>query len=248
MKYLLPFFFIMTVILSSCATSESTKKELTYHYEMGMSYLGENNLTSALIELTEAEKLSPDNPDVLHSLGCAYYRKKKYEIAEQKFLKAISLKPDFSMARNNLGLDYMAMKRWNDALQQFKIASNDIFYQGQESATINLGRVYYEKGEYNQALAILRSEVASNPKNSAARFYLGRTYDLMNKTELAVDEYKMSIMLFKDNDEANYYLGLAYQKMKNTDAAVAAFREVVRIAPDSEHGLLSREYLDTLKH
>jgi type IV pilus assembly protein PilF len=247
MKYLLPIFFIVTVFLSSCATSESTKKELTYHYDMGMSYLGENNLTSALIELTEAEKLAPDDPNILHSLGCAYYRKKKYEIAEQKFLKAISLKPDFSQARNNLGLDYMEMKRWDDALRQFKIASNDIFYAGQDSATINLGRAYCEKGEYERALSIMRSEVSANPRNSAARFYLGRTYADMNKLDLAIDEYKKSIMLFKDNSEANYYLALAYLKLKNTDAAAAAFKEVVRITPDSEHGLLSREYLETLK-
>ncbi len=247
MKYLLPFFFIATVILSSCAASEATKKELTFHYDMGMSYLGENNLTNALIELTKAEQLAPDDPKVLHSLGCAYYRKKKFEIAEQKFLRAISLKPDFSQARNNLGLTYMAMKRWDDALRQFKIASDDVFYTGQESATINMGRVYYEKGEYDRALSILRSDVSANPRNAAARFYLGMVYDGMNKTDLAVEEYKKSIMLFKDNGEAYYYLGLAYMKMKNSDAATKAFLEVVRIMPDSEHGLLSREYLEKLK-
>lgn len=246
MKYLLPLLFIVAVILSSCAT-EATKKELTYHYDMGMSYLGENNLTNALIELTKAEELAPDDPKVLHSLGCAYYRKKIYKTAEQKFLKAISLKPDFSQARNNLGLTYMAMKRWDDALGQFKIAANDVFYAGQESATINMGRVYCEKGEYDKALSIMRANVTNNPRNAAARFYLGTVYDGMNKTELAVEEYNKSIMLFKDNSEAYYRLALAYLKMNNSDAATKAFLEVVRISPDSEQGLLSREYLEKMK-
>ena len=55
------------------------------------------------------------------------------------------------------------------------------------------------------------------------------------------------MQLNKDYANAHYNLGLAYLKTKEKQAAVSAFREVIRIAPDSEIGQLSREYIDLLK-
>ncbi len=247
MKCLLPYFLFLVVILSSCALSESSKKQALYHYQMGLSFLGENNVTGALVELTEAEKLTPDDPKVLNSLGLAYFKKNKHELAEQKFLKAVSIKPGFSEARSNLGLDYMAMGRWDDAIQQLKMVVDDIFYPDQEIAMINLGRAYYGKGDYSSALSIFRSAVASNPGNAIARLDLGRVYFVSEKTALAIAEYKKAVALNKDYAKAYYYLGLAYMKIKDNESARSAFREVIRIAPDFEIGQLSRDYLEILK-
>jgi type IV pilus assembly protein PilF len=247
MKYLLPYFLLVAATLSACALGESSRKQALYHYQMGLSYLGDKNITSALVELVEAEKLTPDDPEVLNSLGWAYYQKNKFDLAEQKFLKAISIKPGYSLARYNLGLTYMAMTRWNDAIKEFKLVADDIFSPGQLAATIMMGRVYNEKGDHGKALEIFRSLVASNPGNTAARFNLGRTYHALGKTDLAIEEYKKSIMLCKDNGDAYYYLGLIYLQKRNNDAAASAFKEVVRMMPDSEIGLLSREHLESLK-
>ena len=76
-----------------------------YHYQMGLSYMGERNYTSALFELTEAEKLDPDNPDLLYNLGLAYVGKQRPDLAEPRLQKAIMLKPNNSAARNDLWTD-----------------------------------------------------------------------------------------------------------------------------------------------
>src|ERR1035437_3039571 len=88
----------------------------SYHYQMGLSYLGERNYSSALFDLTEAEKLDPENPDVLYNLGLALIGKKRPDLAETKLLKAILLKPGFSVARNDLGVAYFDLKRWDSAI------------------------------------------------------------------------------------------------------------------------------------
>jgi type IV pilus assembly protein PilF len=247
MKNLLLIPCLAVVLVSACALTEADRKQASYHYQMGLSYLGENNITGALIELTEAEKLTPEDPVMLNSLGLAYNKKNKYELAEQKYLKAISIKPDYSEAKNNLGLNYLAMKRWDDAARQLKDVTEDIFYSDQETATINLARAYYYKGDLDRALAILRSVVANNPRNPIARLDLGRVYFAEAKVGLAIEEYKKSISLSKDYANAYYHLGLACMKNKDKNAAVSAFNEVLRIAPDVEIGQLSREYLETLK-
>ena len=78
--------FSLSLLNAGCATGEAGRKKASYHYQMGLSYLGENNFTGALVELTEAEKLDPENPELLNYLGFAYYRKNKFELAEQKYL------------------------------------------------------------------------------------------------------------------------------------------------------------------
>ncbi|HJV35473.1 tetratricopeptide repeat protein [Geomonas sp.] len=235
------------VISSGCALSKAQKNRALYHYQMGQSFYAENNFTSALQEFSEAEKLTPKDPVLLNDLGLTYFRKGRYDLAEGKYLKAIDLKPDYSEARNNLGVTYLEMKRWDDAIAQFKIVQNDIFYTSQDSAAINLGLGYLGKGEYPEALRVLRGAVAKNPNDPRGRLNLGRVYFAMDKTELAIEQYQKALALNNSYAAAHYNLGLALMKQKQNRAARDAFKEVVRIAPDSEMGQLSREYLDLLK-
>jgi len=244
-------FLLLALVFASLLTTgcmgEAARKNASYHYQMGLSYLGENNVTGALVELTEAEKLNPDDPDLQYNLGKAYFRKNHYEIAEKKFVRAIVLKPDFSEAKYNLGLTYLQMKRWDDAIYQFKQVTEDIFYQNQEFALINLGIAYLSKGEYPRALSTLKTAVTNSPRDPIAKVYLGQVYLALNKVEPAIIEFNRALELNKDYANAHYNLGLAYLKNKDNQAAIASFREALRIAPDTEIGQHSREYIDLLK-
>ena len=235
------------LLISACGLSESAKKQGTYHYEMGVSYFKENNMTAALTELTEAEKYFDDKADLYNYLGMAYYIKKKYEIAEQKYLKALLLNPTYSEARNSLGVNYLEMRRWDDAIYQFKLVTDDIFYPNQVAANINLGLAYFGKGDYPKSLSQLRSVVANYPRDPRGRLNLGRVYFAMDKTDLAIDEYKKALELNREYVNAYYHLGLAYLKKKESRAAMSAFQEALRLAPDSEVGQISKEYLNALK-
>lgn len=240
-------YLLVTLAVTGCATQGVKSNQESYHYQMGLSYLGERNYTSALIELTEAEKMDPENPELLYKLGLAYLGKKRYDLAEQKLQQAIMLKPNYSSARNDLGVVYLELKRWDNAIQQFKIVKDDIFYQDSESAAINLGLAYLGKGDYSKALEELRAVIVANPRNPVARLSLGRVWFAMDKTEQAVVEYRKALEIFKDFGAAYYYLGLAQLKQNNLDAAKSSFNEVLRIIPDSELGHASIGYLELLK-
>lgn len=235
------------LLASGCALSQGEKNRSIYHFQMGQSFYAENNFTGALQELTEAEKLTPKDPELLNLLGLTYFRKGRFDLAEPKYLKALDLKENFSEARNNLGVNYLEMKRWDDAIAQFKRVQDDIFYQGQDNAAINLGLAYLGKGDYPQALSVLRAQVSRNGNDPRTRLNLGRVYFAMDKTELAVEEYEKALQLNSSYASAHYHMGLAQMKLKDAQAAKGAFQEVVRLAPDSEIGQLSREYLDLLK-
>jgi len=238
---------VVLLLASGCALSQGEKNRSIYHFQMGQSFYAENNFTGALQELTEAEKLTPRDPELLNLLGLTFFRKGHFDLAEAKYLKALDQKENFSEARNNLGVNYLEMKRWDDAIVQFKLVQDDIFYQGQENAAINLGLAYLGKGDYPQALSVLRAQVARNGSDPRTRLNLGRVYFAMDKTELAVEEYEKALQLNRSYASAHYHMGLAQMKLKDAQAAKGAFQEVVRLVPDSEIGQLSREYLDLLK-
>jgi type IV pilus assembly protein PilF len=219
----------------------------SYHYQMGLSYLGERNYSSALFELTEAEKLDPENPDVLYNLGMAFIGKKRPDLAEAKLLKAILLKPDFSVARNDLGVAYLDLKRWDSAIQQFKIVKDDLFYGNSENASINLGLAYLGKGDYPKALEELQAVAAQNPRNPVVRLSLGRVWFAMDKIEQAIAEYTKALEIYRDYGAAYCYLGQALLKLNRINDARAAFKEAVRLIPDSELGRAALGYLDLIK-
>jgi type IV pilus assembly protein PilF len=245
-RYYMVYLLVM-LALAGCATQGVKNNQESYHYQMGLSYLGEHNYTSALIELTEAEKSDPQNPELLYNLGLAYLGKKRFDLAEQKLQQAIMLKPNYSPARNDLGVVYLELKRWDNAIQQFKIVKDDIFYQDSENAAINLGLAYLGKGDYPKALEELRAVIVANPRNPVARLSLGRVWFAMDKTEQAIVEYRKALEIFKDFGAAYYYLGLAQLKQNSLDAARSSFNEVLRIIPDSELGHASIGYLELLK-
>jgi len=253
MKPCLPhiIFLLILPIMAACATTQGQQGQInnpaSYHYQMGLSFISEHNYTSALSELTEAAKLDPDNPDVLYSLGLAYLGKKRPDLAEPRFQKAIMLKPNNSRARNDLGVAYLELKRWDNAIQQFRIVRDDLFYADSDNAAINLGLAYLGKGDYPKAQEELTLVLRNNPRKIVARVALGRVYFALDKPEQAVAEYKKTLEIFKDYGDAHYYLGLAYLKLQKIDEARAAFREVIRIKPDSELGRSSVGYLELLK-
>ena len=238
---------LIAVSCSACAMSEANRKKAAYHFQMGESYLREQNITSALIEFTEAEKYLPDDPQLFNFLGIVYFRKGKYELAEQKYLKALDLKPSFSEVRNHLAVNYMEMKRWDDAILQLKTVTDDLFYPGQESASINLGLAYLGKGDTDKALQTMRSAVNAYPRSYQARVTLGRVYFSQDRLELAMDEFRRSIELAGGYANGHFFLGLAQMKLKDLAAARNSFKEVVRLAPDSDIGRQAREHLDILK-
>jgi Tfp pilus assembly protein PilF len=238
---------LLLVVCASCATGQQTQNRAEYHFKLGAAYLADENFTAALVELTEAEKLMPENPELMNYLGRTYYAKKRYDLAEQKYLQAIQLKPDFPEARNNLGVNYLEMKRWDAAITQLRKVTDDLFYPHQENALMNLGLAYYGKGDFPMALNVFRSMVVSYPRDPRGHLHFGRVYFAMGKVELAVVEYRAALDLYRNYPEASFNLGLALLKLKDIPAASAAFRDVLRLAPNTELGHLSREYLDSLR-
>ncbi len=238
----------VTAILAGCAaTTSSSGKPVAYHYQMGVSFLEERNYTSALTELSEAEKMAPDNPELQYNLGRALTGRRRLDLAEQKFLRALKLRPDYSQVRNDLGVLYLDTGRWDNAIQQFKMVKDDLFYPRPDFAQINLGLAYLGKGDYASAMKELSAVRNNDPRNPIIRVAIGRVFFAQGNTEQAIYEYRKALESTPDYAGAHFHLGLAQMKMSQLSAAKSSFMEVARIAPDSEIGHTSMGYIDLLR-
>ena len=173
--------------------------------------------------------------------------KKRPDLAELMLQRAITLKPDYSMARNDLGVAYLELKQWDNAIQQFNIVKDDLFYENSDNATINLGLAYLGKADYPRALKELHAVAVMNPRNPVVHLSLGRVMFAMGNSDQAIIEYNKALEIYHDYGAVYYYLGQAQLKLNSLDAARASFKAAVRLVPDTELGRAALGYLDLLK-
>ncbi|ABW68550.1 tetratricopeptide repeat protein [Desulfosudis oleivorans] len=127
---------------------------------LGVLYMEKEEWDKAIITLTPISEsfiyATPHFPNFL--LGQAYYHKKEYAKAVEKFQKALELQPDYVFAGHWLGKTYMAM---GQAPRAVKILENTV-EKGPAVAVfhLDLGRAYRMTGNMKKAEAAF-SQAAS---------------------------------------------------------------------------------------
>ncbi|MGD0884303.1 MAG: tetratricopeptide repeat protein [Thermodesulfovibrionales bacterium] len=142
-------------IFFGCATlgnGEKTK-QANAHYQLGVSYLNENNIQPAFIEFQKALELNPNDKEVLNAMGIIYLLKiEDYPRAIVYFQRALKIDKNFSEASNNLGRAYEMTGRFYDAIESYKTAVSNPRYRNIQNAFTNLGKAYYRVKNYQDAI------------------------------------------------------------------------------------------------
>ncbi len=65
------FSFLMVFLTVSCASTpkEDKLQKARAHYQLGVSYLNDNNIQPAFVEFQKALELSPDDKETLNAIG-----------------------------------------------------------------------------------------------------------------------------------------------------------------------------------
>jgi tetratricopeptide (TPR) repeat protein len=146
---------LMTSFLAACAglSGEQKSERSTAHYELGVSYLNENNIQPAFVEFQKSLEFDPHNKQALNAVGIIYLLKlEDYPKAVEYFRKAIKEDENYSEAWNNLGSAYEKSGKLTDAVEAYKTALKNPFYKSAEKAFYNLGRAYYRIGKFSDAV------------------------------------------------------------------------------------------------
>jgi tetratricopeptide (TPR) repeat protein len=120
---------------------------------MGISYLHDNNIQPAFVELQKAMELNPRDKDIHEAIGIIYLTNlEDYARAVTHFKKALDIDENFSEAANNLGSAYKSMGKFDKAIESYKMAIANPQYKNAAMALYNLGMVYYRLSKFDDAM------------------------------------------------------------------------------------------------
>ncbi len=155
---------------------------------------------------------------------------KDYNQAVKFLLKILKLQPNSSNIYVILGIIYQNQKKYQKAMQYYKTA---IGLNDNIDALNNLGVIYKELGDYNQALIQLNNALKKDGKKASIYYNIGNVYK-------SLDDYSKAIIFFKkaleyDSNFKPVYnnLGTVYEELKEYDDAISIYQKGLKIDPNN---------------
>ncbi len=228
--------FLAVSMAGSCAgISEKDAKNAQYHYQLGISYLNDNNIQPAFTELQKAVELNPYDKETHNALGVIYLSKlEDYGKAIEHFRKALEIDGEYSEAATNLGNAYANMKQYDKAVESYKRAISNPQYQNAAMALNNLGMVYYRLGKLDEALSTFKEALKRYSDFHAPYYGLALSFNAKGYYGDAAAAIKRAIEL----DPA--YKG-------NIDQAIADLRNQ-KLRARNEHEQDIADYLEIIQY
>ncbi|MGD0573132.1 MAG: tetratricopeptide repeat protein [Sedimentisphaerales bacterium] len=96
----------------------------------------------------------------------------------------------------------------------------------------NLGNVYKDINNVNQAMASMQWAVYINPSLAESRMNLGNIYLLKNRVDDAITEYQAATKISPDDAKSHYNLGNAYQRREWFNDAINEYTAAIRLDPN----------------
>lgn len=215
---------------------------------MGTGNLIKGRAPQAIRDLSEAERLDPENPVIQNTLGLAYLQRKEFDFAREHFQKAVNLNSEYTDARNNLGRLYIEMARYDAGIAELEVVVKDLKYDAPEKGYLNLGIAHMRKNELMKAEEYFIKSLQLNSRFCPTHNFYGQLLYRQQKYTKAIDYFENALKLCNNNyDEAHYYGALSYYKTGATSKAVARLEEVVRNYPESDYSKKAAETLRTIR-
>ena len=196
-QFRMPFqrqFFLSCCLLALCAglclpasaqtaTSLSDQRtEAEQHAERGFEFARAGQLEKAEVELRQAAKLAPANPDVLAALGTVLAQQGKLEESTEIFKRVLQIRPNQVTVRRYLAANLWQLHLYPEAKANLKIILRQ--QPNDKEAQLLLGMVSENMGAYTTAARMLGSvpDEVRKPESIAA---LARSYYHLRLTEKA---------------------------------------------------------------
>jgi tetratricopeptide (TPR) repeat protein len=200
------------------------------HYALGTALAATNDIEAAQAELTEANRLAPNNPLPLQALGQLYTARKEYEKALEAFSNALKVQPQFVqayIARGDVygiqGQSDKALAEYNEAL---RVAPTFAL------AHLKIGTVYEAQARTEEAQKAYLAALDADPKQSIAYNNLAwmaaehktRLDDALSWAKRAV-ELEPKVSQFQDT------LGWVHRARGELDKAADVLQKAAKIEP-----------------
>ena len=233
--------FASAFLLSACTSDvvkvDKSKESSRINVELGITYMGQGDLNTAMNRLQKAIHQDPENPLAYSSMAILNMRLSQLDEAEQNFEKAIKIAPDNSSIRNNYGAFLCQQKRYQQAQEQFMQALKNPLYQTPEHAYLNAGKCTDNKEE---AEKYFRAALRNNPVFPGALLEMARL-NLEKERYLSARAYLQRYHAVHEPDAVSLWTSIQVEKMLGDKDTMQKHALMLQHKfPDSEE---TRQYL-----
>jgi len=191
-----------------------------------------HNYSKAIEHYQKALALSPDNAQVLYSLGNAYLDDHQYNKAIESLQKSIKLRPDWFQAYANLGLTYFRQRKFAEAIAPMEKAASLV---NDHRASGNLARVYWLTGQKDKArhfyeVGIQQGEklLQLNPRDHAVHLLVGRYYAMLGKRDEARSNLELALSAMPNDPHYLLIAATAHVQLGDRNNALSLMEKAVQ--------------------
>jgi len=161
-------------------------------YERGLAYVGLARYEKAIESFINATILDPGYGEAFNSLGYSYLRNGNPSQAVVALEEAIRLEPEMAAAWGNLGEAYSSAGYSDKALRAFR---QSVCLDSSSSFTYcRLARALLKQGQYSGATQVLREGLSQCDRSQWLVYYLGKSYYLEGREDLAREQAELLSM------------------------------------------------------
>jgi tetratricopeptide (TPR) repeat protein len=164
-------------------------------YLEGLILLAMNKPHLSLPKLLKIQEKNPYNFQLALNIAQIFLQRKKYDLAENQFIRALNIDDSHARAHHGLGLSFLRRGELNAAIEEFLIAiEHDFFFH---RAHYHLGEALVRQGLYEDAIQAFEVNLRIAPKNVKSHKWLNEIYrDHLkdtSKTEYHAQQLEKSI-------------------------------------------------------
>jgi len=183
-----------------------------------------------------------------HQIGLKFYNSGKYELAVERFDKAIGQSSPNAELYFDRAMALIELERFDDALNDLKITIN--LSRNHLSAYINIGYVYIRLEQYQNAILELDKALAIDEKCDKALYNRGLAYYLFEEYIKAKDDFEELLSINSNFDRLYELIESCEALMKPPRAwAIAVgigqyrLREMTELRSPARHAIEFAEFL-----
>ncbi len=173
---------------------------------------------------------SPNEPDALHFLGLAEYRKGRGDDAAKLVARAVAADRSNAQYAESLGKILLAQGHGDEAEKAFRDAVR--LAPERDGAQLGLADLLRARGANAEAEAVYRRLVARDPKLAAAGNGLGIVLEEQGRAEEAEAVYRRTLESAGEAPNVLFNLGNVLRDQHRAAEAADAYRRAIAAKPD----------------
>lgn len=209
-------------------------------YLEGLILLAMNKPHLSLPKLLKIQEKNPYNYQLALNIAQIFLQRKKYDLAEKQFIRALNIDDSHARSHHGLGLTFLRRGELNLAIEEFLIAiDHDFFFH---RAHYHLGEALVRQGLYKDAIQAFEVNLRIAPKNIKSHKWLFEIYRDHLKDEIKAYFHEQQLEEFMkgeriicteavDQDQAKVLsfiksLGFSiYEELNNKEQAANLFQD-----------------------